>query len=72
MPTFSHNFIRSTAISHATYDDTSHVLTIIFRTSLKSYTYYGVPPAVWIQFTHASSAGQFVRQQIEPRYSTRR
>ncbi|OAG73477.1 hypothetical protein A0J51_00945 [Gluconobacter japonicus] len=71
MSTFTHTFVGSEAVSHATYDDTSHVLTITFRDGWKHYAYYGVPPSVWIEFTHASSAGHYVQSRIKPYYSLR-
>ncbi|MBF0865601.1 KTSC domain-containing protein [Gluconobacter sp. R71646] len=72
MPTHTHNFVASEAISHATYNDTSRVLTITFRDGWKSYAYYNVPPSVWIEFIHASSAGRYVQYHIKPYYSLRR
>ena len=72
MSTYAHNFVASEAVSRATYDDTSRILTITFRDDGKSYTYYNVPSSVWIEFTHASSAGRYVQYRIKPYYSLRR
>ncbi|MBS1053514.1 KTSC domain-containing protein [Gluconobacter kondonii] len=69
MSLFSHNFTESSSISNATYDDITHVLNITFRTGPRTYSYYGVPPAVWFEFTRASSAGRYFQQRIAPYYS---
>ncbi|WP_082778491.1 KTSC domain-containing protein [Gluconobacter japonicus] len=72
MSLLSYNFVGSRSISNATYDDNTRILNITFRTGPISYSYYGVPPAVWIEFTHAPSAGRYVQQCIAPYYSLRK
>ena len=60
--------VASTAIERIEYDELSRDLVVTF-TSGRTYTYYGVPRDVYLNFIDAPSKGQFFNAYIKDRYS---
>ena len=59
--------VTSTAITQIEYDELSQELIVTF-TSARTYTYYGVPRDLYVQFLRAESKGQFFNEYIRDRY----
>lgn len=64
-------YLSSTAIEWVDYDHTSLTMQIRFRSGRHSYSYYGVPQAIYEGLLAAPSAGTFYDQHIKDRYSWR-
>ena len=60
-------YVNSSAISQIEYDDASNQLYVTFHET-GTYTYYGVPKAVYEAFLAAPSKGQFYNDHIRDRY----
>jgi len=61
----------STAIEHISHDEAARELHVKFVGG-GTYTYYGVPRAVYDAFRAAQSKGTFLNQFIKNRYDFRR
>lgn len=61
------SFPGSTALSGATYDPDTRVLTITFKSG-QSYTHLDVPADIWEQLQTADSPGRFWRNSIKDQY----
>ena len=61
----------STAIEHISYDGTASELHVKFVGG-RTYTYYGVPRAVYEGFRASSSKGTFFNNFVKNRYDFRR
>lgn len=62
--------IYSSNIATADYDKNEHklIMTFINRPSW-TYTYYNVPPRIWVKFIQAESHGQYFSSHIRDVYS---
>jgi len=59
--------IDSTAIARVGYDDARRVLSIEYRNG-RTYDYFDVPAAVYMDLLSAASAGEFINLEIKPNY----
>ena len=49
------------------YDESTRVLTMIYRGSRGKYHYYGVPPEEWAAFQAAPSKGTYLNEIFKTR-----
>lgn len=61
-------FVASSAIAQARYSFPNKTITVQFLKSGSVYTYYGVEPEVWREFTAAPSAGRYYNYFIKNYY----
>lgn len=59
--------VNSSSVRSVGYDETAHVLDLEFQNG-RVYRYRHVPAAVYRLLLLAPSLGQFVNQQIKPRF----
>lgn len=60
---------ESTLVMGAAYHPGQEVLMVTFHRGLgktATYTYDGIPPALWAEFKDSASKGQFFAQRIRP------
>ena len=60
--------LNSSAILRAGYNMSDRTLSITFVRN-RTYTYYGVPPSVYLALVNAPSAGRYFNFNIRNRYS---
>jgi hypothetical protein len=63
--------VDSTSLDRVGYDPASKALMVVFR-DRSSYTYFGVPQAVFEKLRQAPSKGAYFNQAIRRAYSGRR
>ena len=49
------------------YDETSRVLTLLYRGNRGRYRYFDVPPEVWAAFQAAPSKGTYLNETFKAR-----
>ena len=64
--------LKSSLIDRVVFDDEAETLRVSFRGSGRSYTYFGVPRAIYDALARAPSAGTFFNERIKGRYPCRR
>jgi hypothetical protein len=60
--------LNSSAIARAGYSMNDQTLTITFARGRRTYTYYGVPPGVYLALVNAPSAGRYFVYNIRNNY----
>lgn len=61
--------LDSSAIRRASYSADDQTLSITFLRSGRTYTYYGVPPSVYLNLVNAPSPGRYFNFNIRNNYS---
>ena len=62
--------IVSSNIATADYNRTTRELKMTFiKRPMWEYTYYKVPPKIWVEFVRCESKGRYFADIIEPTYS---
>jgi KTSC domain len=59
--------LNSSAVASAGYDKAARILRLRY-TNGRTYDYFAVPASVYSALLTAESAGEFVNNQIKPRY----
>jgi hypothetical protein len=60
--------LSSSAVTNVRYDDQLQLLDLTY-TGGRTYTYYGVPPAVYLGLIQSPSKGRYVNAVIKPRFA---
>ncbi len=61
--------LKSSLIDRVVFDDEAETLRVSFRGSGRSYTYFGVPRAIYDALTTARSAGRFFNEAIRGHFA---
>ncbi|MFG0641406.1 KTSC domain-containing protein [Delftia sp. WSY_22] len=68
-PMESHAFVDSDALLRGSYDPSTRLLSLWFKSSPdRAYDYPRVPAHIWTELKAAQSAGRYFRQNIQDQY----